>query len=82
MTVSLGPAGLSGASLCLTVSGAPGTSVEVIIDGDGQSLRLVIPVKSGNGFHCLRLPAGFGRAAIASVQGDQGPPVTTMAPLI
>ena len=82
MTVSLSPLGISGSALCVSVSGASGTSVEVILDGDGQSVRFVIPIMSGDGFRCLRLPAGFGRAAIASVQGAQGPPTTVIAPRI
>ena len=48
-----------GGLICIHVSGASGGSVEVILDGDNRSLRLVFPLSNGKVDSCFRLPSDF-----------------------
>ena len=62
----------AGAGLTICVSGTPGHTVEVIVDGDGCSVRLFIPIDAnGEGTGFVRSPC-LGRSPFVFARDEAG----------
>jgi len=61
MTVTTSGLHTAGGLICVHVNGATGSTAELIVDGQGSSVRLLIPLTNGKGTLCFHPPPGFGR---------------------
>ncbi len=72
MTVTSAGTHIAGGLVCIHISGATGTTAEVVVDGKSSSLRFVVDLASGKGDLCFRLPPGFGEDVDIDVMDDVG----------